>query len=58
MRGFLDVFWCFGRGELLPDDMWVRKLELLSFYVSQARVCASHFDFARHECVRELVFYL
>ena len=58
VRGFFDVFWCFERGELLPDDVWLRKLELLSFYVSQAKVCASHFDFARRESVRELVFCL
>lgn len=46
-------FYVFGKGDLLPQDIWQRKLELINLYQSQEKMCRSLSDFAKRECLQK-----
>jgi LmbE family N-acetylglucosaminyl deacetylase len=42
-------FYVFGRGNCLPNDVWIKKLRLMTIYQSQRKMCKSLLYIAKHE---------
>jgi hypothetical protein len=53
MLGLKSPFYCFAQGKPLPEEIWQKKLALISVYHSQRSVCQHHLPMARQETLKK-----
>lgn len=46
-------FYVFGVGDVLPNDVWIKKLKLMTIYQSQKKMCKSLLWKSRRECLQK-----
>lgn len=46
-------FYVFGRDKMLPKDIWIKKLKLMTIYQSQKKMCKSLLWRSKFECLQK-----
>ncbi len=50
---FAKEFYVFGTGNCLPNEVWIKKLKLMTIYQSQKSMCKQLLVFAKHESLKK-----